>query len=153
MGTLHIGENELPLTVDPDPVALPPLSAVDAMLAEQVALGLSPGEHIMTHYRAELRRRGILGSAELAAQPHGARVRVAGLLVVHQSPPTAKGFHFLTLEDEDGMMNVIVRPGVYDQHRRVIHGKLLLLVKGTVQREGEAMNLLAERVYPLAQLA
>jgi len=153
LGTLHIDENELPLTVDHDPVALPPLSAVDAMLAEQIALGLSPGEHIMTHYRAELRRRGILGSAELAAQPHGARVRVAGLLVVHQSPPTAKGFHFLTLEDEDGMMNVIVRPAVYDRHRRVIHGELLLLTDGKVQCEGNVVNLLAEHIYPLAQLA
>ena len=101
----------------------------------------------------ELRRRGILGSAELAAQPHGARVRVAGLLVVHQSPPTAKGFHFLTLEDEDGMMNVIVRPAVYDRHRRVIHGELLLLTDGKVQCEGNVVNLLAEHIYPLAQLA
>ena len=122
-------------------------------VGEQIALGLSPGEHIMTHYRAELRRRGILGSAELAAQPHGARVRVAGLLVVHQSPPTAKGFHFLTLEDEDGMMNVIVRPAVYDRHRRVIHGELLLLTDGKVQCEGNVVNLLAEHIYPLAQLA
>jgi len=76
-------------------------------------------------------------------------VRVAGLLVVHQSPPTAKRFHFLTLEDEDGMINVIVRPSVYSQYRHVIHGAQLLLAEGRVQREGEVVNILAERVLPL----
>jgi hypothetical protein len=64
------------------------LSKAEQLLAEQSVMGISTG-------------------------PHGRRVRVAGLLVVHQSPPTAKGFHFLTLETETGLVNVIVRPAIY----------------------------------------
>ena len=104
----------------------------------------------MTHYRARLREHHILGSRELTTHPDGPRARVAGLLVVHQSPPTAKQFHFLTLEDEDGMINVIIRPQVYSQYRHAIHNALLLLVEGEVQREGDVVNVLAERVLPLS---
>lgn len=64
-------------------------------------------------------------------------MQVAGLLVMHQAPPTAKGFHFITLEDEYGMMNVIVHPKVYVRYRRVIRTTSLLLVQGEVEREGE----------------
>ena len=149
LGTLHYQEGELDLVIDHDPVSLPALTSVDAMLAEQSVMGLSAGEHVMTHYRARLRELHILGSRELVAHPDGPLVRVAGLLVVHQSPPTAKRFHFLTLEDEDGMINVIVRPSVYSQYRHVIHGAQLLLAEGRVQREGEVVNILAERVLPL----
>ena len=72
------------------------------MLWEQRLLGLSTGEHVMTHYRAKLTTQGIFNSQTLAQTQNGQHVRVAGLLVVHQSPPTAKGHHFLTLEDEGG---------------------------------------------------
>ena len=68
---------------------------------------------------------------------------------MHQSPPTAKGFHFLTLEDEAGMLNVIVRPPVYNECRHVIHSELLLLAEGKVERDGDVVNILAERVRPL----
>ena len=150
LGTLHFQKGEFDWVIDHDPVSLPALSSVDAMLAEQATLGLSPGDHVMNHYRARLQTLHVLGSRELALHPDGPTARVAGLLVVHQSPPTAKGFHFLTLEDEDGMMNVIVRPQVYNQHRHIIHGEQLLLAEGRVQREGDVVNLLAERVLRLA---
>lgn len=130
-------------------VELPPLSPAEAMLAEQAVMGLSPGDHVMTFYRSRVRAKGILGSQELAACASGRQVRVAGLLVVHQSPPTAKGFHFLTLEDEDGMMNVIVRPKVYERFRQVIRGRPLLLVSGETQRDGSVSNLLADWFAPL----
>ncbi|MBX3057895.1 MAG: error-prone DNA polymerase [Anaerolineae bacterium] len=116
LGTLHIPKkNGLALDITREPVSLPPLSPVEAMLAERTVLGLSPGDHIMTLYRAELRKHHILGSQEVTAVPDLQWVQVAGLLVVHQSPPTAKGFHFLTLEDESGMMNVIVTLFLYKQ--------------------------------------
>ena len=149
LGTLSLQEDALDLVVDHTPVSLPPLSSIDAMLAEQTALGLSPGDHIMTHHRAALRQRHILGSSDLASSSNGGSVRVAGLLVVHQSPPTAKGFHFLTLEDEDGMINVIVRPPVYSEYRHIIHSQLLLLAEGRIQREGHVVNILAEWIHSL----
>ncbi len=144
LGLLAYEENALDMSWERDVVELPALSAAEAMLAEQSVMGLSPGDHVMTFYRAQLRAKGILGSRELAACPSGRQVRAAGLLVVHQSPPTAKGFHFLTLEDEDGMLNVIVRPAVYERYRRVIRGAQILLVAGDTQREGAVSNLLAE---------
>jgi error-prone DNA polymerase len=149
LGTQHYEEGGLELAIEQAPVQLPALSSVDAMLAEQSVMGLSPGDHVMTHYRARLRELHILGSHELASHLNGPRVRVAGLLVVHQSPPTAKNFHFLTLEDEDGMINVIVRPSVYKRYRHIIHGAQLLLAEGNVQREGEVVNVLVERILPL----
>jgi DNA polymerase III alpha subunit len=68
------------------------------------------------------------------------RVRVAGLCVVHQAPPTAKGFHFLTLEDEWGMINVIVSPRLVVHDGQHLHGGLVLMVEGMAQREAEVIN-------------
>jgi error-prone DNA polymerase len=146
LGTLHIPENGLALDITPEPVTLPPLSPGEAMMVEQTVLGLSPGDHLMTLYRTELRKHHILGSQEVTAVPDGEWVQVAGLLVVHQSPPTAKGFHFLTLEDEAGMMNVIVSPQVYGRYRHIIRSERLLLIKGQIQQQDEVTNLLAESV-------
>jgi error-prone DNA polymerase len=73
-------------------------------------------------------------------------VRLAGLVVIRQRPPSAKGYVFVTLEDEDGLMNLIVRPRVYEQYRDVLRGASVLWVEGTVQREGEQMNVLASRL-------
>jgi error-prone DNA polymerase len=149
LGTLHYQADELELAFYDEDVSLPELSPAEAMLAEQEVLGLSPGDHVMTLYRQWLDERAILGSKGLLTYPDGQWVRAAGLLVVHQSPPTAKGYHFLTLEDEDGMSNVIVRPRVYDRYRDILRTSRLLLIEGHVQQEGGVTNLLAERIRPL----
>lgn len=107
--------------------------------------GLSTGPHPMAAYRAALRREGVRSSADLTAYPAWTQVRMAGLVVVHQAPPTAKGFHFLMLEDECGFINVIVRPPVYARYRTVIRAHPLLLVEGEVQREGEVVNVVARK--------
>jgi DNA polymerase III alpha subunit len=75
--------------------------------------------------------------------------RVAGLLVVHQSPPTAKGFHFLALETETGLVNVIVRPAVYRQYSPLLRTAQLLLVAGVVQQEEGITNVLAAHISRL----
>jgi error-prone DNA polymerase len=92
----------------------------------------------------------ILSSADLSACPAGKQVRAAGLVVVHQAPPTAKGYRFLTLEDEFGFINVIVRPKVYAQFRRVVREQQLLLVIGEIQHEGDVINLVAVQFHPLS---
>jgi error-prone DNA polymerase len=71
-----------------------------------------------------------------------------GTLVIHQAPPTAKGFHFLTLEDEFGMINVIVQPRIAVRDRQAMRGGMVQ-IEGTVQREGEVVNVLAQRVTAL----
>ena len=100
----------------------------------------------MTLFRRLLEERRILDSEGLLGIVNGRRVPVAGLVVVHQSPPTAKGRHFITLEDEQGLIDVIVRPQVYSRYRGVLHKARLLLVEGTVQSRNGVTNLLARRV-------
>jgi error-prone DNA polymerase len=148
LGTLPDRSDPLDLNFPTGEVDLPALSAAEALLTEQSVLGLSAGEHVMTHLRQQLSQRGICSSGDLTAyRRHGDHVRIAGLLVVHQAPPTAKGHHFLTLEDEEGLIDIIVRPRVYERFQRVLHTARLLLVEGTVQKDGST-NILAQRIEP-----
>ena len=94
-------------------------------------------------------RQGILGSRELNTRRDGQMVRVAGQNVMHQAPPTAKGFYFTTLEDENGFINVIVRPSVYAHYRRTIRHLPLLMIEGKVQRESAVTNVLCHRAMPV----
>jgi error-prone DNA polymerase len=132
-----------------DDVELPPFSRAEEMGAEYSVLGLSTSDHVMALYRPWLARHSILSSKELASCPDGQPVRVAGLVVVHQAPPTAKGHHFVTLEDEEGMVNVIVRPAIYQQYQRVLRTVPLLTVEGTLQRKNGIVNVLAARAGPV----
>lgn len=142
-------EDGLDLVFSNDEVDLPALTPAEAMLGEQDVLGLSTGDHIMTFFRTWLEERRILNSEQLLASPNKQRVRVAGLVVVHQSPPTAKGHHFITLEDEYGLINVIIRPKVYDDYERVLHESRLLIVEGRAQQEDGTTSLLAQRIFVL----
>jgi error-prone DNA polymerase len=150
LGRLRYREEELDLVFPADEVELPSLSRAEAFSLEWEVLGLSTGEHALAFYRSWLRRQGILGSSDLAAQPAGRRVRIAGQIVVHQSPPTAKGHHFLTLEDEAGLVQVILRPAIYERYERLVRTVSLLIVEGTVQQQDGVINLLAGRVMALA---
>jgi error-prone DNA polymerase len=143
LGTLSYKEEGLALPDDLPELTLPPLSQAEQLLAEQSVMGVSTGPHVLSFYRTWLDANNILDSRQLAETPHGRRVRVAGLLVVHQSPPTAKGFHFLTLETETGLINVIVRPAVYRQYSPLLRTADLLLVAGVVQQEEGVTNVLA----------
>ncbi|MEW5956273.1 MAG: error-prone DNA polymerase [Chloroflexota bacterium] len=152
LGQLHYAEEELDLVLSDEGVSLPPLTPAEATELEQAVLGLSTGEHVMTFYCSWLNEQGILGSRDLKLQPDGAMVRVAGLVVVHQSPPTAKGFHFITLEDEAGLIDLIVRPQVYTRYRRLLRNEPLLVAEGTLQQQAGVTNLLVERLTPLPRL-
>ncbi|MBZ0301240.1 MAG: hypothetical protein K8J31_15945 [Anaerolineae bacterium] len=130
---------------------LPPLTPLEQQGLEYGLLGLSLHEHPLDTHRVWLEQHGILGSAGVQAAPTGRRVRAAGLIVMHQAPPTAKGVHFLTLEDAEGFINVIVRPQVYADYRAVIRGSAFLGVAGIVERDGAVTNLLAERVAAIQE--
>jgi error-prone DNA polymerase len=150
LGRLRYQQEALDLVFPDEGVALPPPSLAEAMAAEYGVLGLSTGDHVMALYRPWLVQRSILSSRELETSADGGRVRVAGLVVMHQAPPTAKGHHFITLEDEEGLINVIVRPKIYAGYRRILHTAPLLIVEGKVQRRDKVVNLLAWRVMPLS---
>jgi len=104
-----------------------------------------PGDHVMSLYREALRAQRVLSSSELWSQQDGERVRVAGWAVVRQRPPTAKGHVFITLEDEEGLVNLIVRPDVYERYRDVLRNTPLLWIEGRLQREGQAQSVLVYR--------
>jgi error-prone DNA polymerase len=112
-------------------------------------MGVSAGPHVMAHHRQRMQQAGVLSSRDLTRCYEGAVVWVAGQVTVVQSPPTAKGFMFVTLEDEFGMVNVIVAPDVVARYRRVWRRTPLLAVQGSVQRQGPVVNLLALRPWPL----
>jgi error-prone DNA polymerase len=129
-------------------VALPPFTPAEELLADYTVSGLSPRYHPIGLVRRRL-PPGVASSVRLGRLRHGAPARVAGMIVCRQRPPTAKGFVFLTLEDEHGLMNAIVRPAVYARDRRTIHGEGLVLVEGAVQRQEGVLNLLAHQVCAL----
>jgi error-prone DNA polymerase len=149
LGKLDYRPDTLPLHLAEDTIEFPPVSLLEVMGIEYELLGMSLRDHIMTLYRTRLTERGILGSRALEGCIDGQQVRTAGQVLVHQAPPTAKGHHFVTLEDEDGFINVIVRPDVYAQYRRILRESPLLIVEGKVQRHGGVTNLIARAVSAL----
>ena len=150
LGKLDYRPDTLEFVYAEDDLPLPPVSLHEVMGIEYEMLGLSLRDHVMTLYREQLKAQGILGSRDLEHCANGRIVRVAGQIVVHQAPPTAKGFHFVTGEDEDGYINWIVAPDVYARDRRVFREYPLIVVEGEVQHEGRVINVLARRAVPLA---
>ncbi len=116
---------------------------------EYELMGLSLRDHLMTLYRDRLTARGVIGSRQLTDCLDGTAVTVAGQILVHQAPPTAKGHHFVTLEDEDGFINIVVRPDVYAEYRRVLRESPLVVVTGVVQRQKGVINVITHTVTAL----
>jgi error-prone DNA polymerase len=145
LGTTQAQDNPLGLIFDDEAVELPALSRSESLEGEYRMLGLSVHDHAIALYRDELFKRGILTSTQLHRCRDGQQVSVAGMQMVLQRPPTAKGFAFLTLEDEFNLMNIILRPAVFNQYRRMLRG-LLLIVEGKVQKRGHVTNVLANKI-------
>lgn len=126
------------------------MTLVERIAADYDGTGLTIGPHPMSLRRAELALRGVLRAADLPGGRHGRRVRVAGAVITRQRPGTAKGFVFLTLEDETGIANIIVRPDLFAEHRRLVSGEPYLLVEGTLQIQEGVTSVKAERFYGLS---
>jgi error-prone DNA polymerase len=129
--------------------ALPDQGPWDVLGGEYGALGLSTALHPLQLMRQRLERQGVANSALLGELPDGAEVRVAGMVVCRPRPPTAKGFAFLTLEDEYGMVNVVVPPRVYQACRLVIRTAPLVVVTGALEKRHGVVNLRAFHVQSL----
>ncbi|MGO9959075.1 MAG: DNA polymerase III subunit alpha [Solirubrobacteraceae bacterium] len=146
------GGTQLALPLDlPAPPQLRELSEWERMLADYGSLGLT----VRTHPLALLRPRmgsDVVNSRELEQLPHGRRVRVGGLVVARQRPGTASGIVFLLLEDEVGVINLIIPPKVYERHRLTVRTEPLMLAEGRLERfaaAGGAINVLVDRVAPI----
>jgi single-strand DNA-binding protein len=104
------------------------------------------------HPDAWIRPPAALPHARLAEPPNGARIVVAGLVLVRQRPGTAKGVIFITLEDETGVANVVVWRSMYEKFRRAVIAGRLLRVTGKLQRENGVAHVIAEKVEDLSYL-
>lgn len=137
---------ELPLEFGDTMVSLPDFTDLEEMKADYEVQGLSTKYHPMHALRKGISVDGLLKSSEIARLPSNARVRTAGYVITRQRPPTAKGFAFLTLEDEEGMSNVIIKPDVYRRYRQIFKLEPLILVQGTIQKQHEILNIIADRL-------
>ena len=115
-------------------MSLTPLAEVEQLRFDYARLGLSVDDHPMRHLRARMKKRGAVSSAELFYLRHGTVAKVDGLVLSRQRPMTASGVVFVTLEDEFGMMNLILTPAIFDRSYRIAVHARLLLVKGKVER-------------------
>ena len=115
---------------------LPRMTVDERLAADFHGTGVTVGPHPMAYHRDALSRMGIICSSDLRNLEDGRRLRIAGCVIARQRPGTAKGFVFLSLEDETGISNAIVTPAVYEQYRRVVtYGKFFLLIEGRLQNQ------------------
>jgi error-prone DNA polymerase len=135
---------------DPDPQSPLARMTVDERLqADYRHTGINIGAHPMAYRRAEMNALGVRRAVELAYMRNGTPVKIAGAVIVRQRPGTASGFVFLSMEDETGVMNVIITPKLYDECRFTVIGEPFLLVEGTLQNIDNTISVKAGRIVPL----
>ena len=130
-------------------VPLPGMTDLEEISAEYNVQGLSARLHPMQVIRSSISRDGVLRSSDVLTLAAGTRIRIAGYVVCRQAPRTAKGHVFLTLEDEEGLLNIILKPHVYQKYRYVARMEPLLVVEGILQRKEGMINIVAEHLAPL----
>jgi error-prone DNA polymerase len=126
---------------------LQPMSEAERLVADFAGMGLTVGRHPMALKRDELSMRGILRARDLYTTRQGRRVRVAGMVITRQRPGTAKGFVFLTLEDETGIANIIVRPDLFASERLTVIEEPFLIVDGVLQNQDGVTSVRAEQIH------
>src|SRR5581483_1688771 len=136
----------------PDPDSTSPLvrmTTEERLHADYRGTGVTIGRHPMAYRRAEMHAIGITPATTLAHLRNGQPVRIAGHVVVRQRPGTAKGFVFLSMEDETGVMNVIVTPDLFDRERYVLVSEPALIIDGILQNLDNVISVKARRIRPL----
>ncbi|WP_425481591.1 error-prone DNA polymerase [Cognatilysobacter lacus] len=134
------------------PVALPLPSVEDDVRTDYDTLGLTLGRHPLSLLRSALGKRRCVRSRDLKALPNGRRVAFAGLVTLRQRPQTASGVTFLTLEDEDGLVNAVVWRQVAEQYRRALLESRLLVIHGHVESQDGVQHVIAKRLENLDAL-
>lgn len=129
------------------------MTVEERLVADYAGTGLTTDRHPMLHRRPELRRQGIRSAKELKDCWDREFVRVAGCVIARQRPGTAKGFIFISMEDETGIANVIVTPDLYDRDRLVVTRSKFLLVEGPIQNQDNVIHIKAMRLTALSDRA
>ena len=134
---------------DPEPSPLEPMRPLERLDADYRGAGLTTGPHPLHYLRPALREQGVLSATELTGYNHGQWVQVAGAVIARQRPSTAKGFVFLSLEDETGISNIVVRPPMFQKFRMLWTSEPFILVAGVVQRQDGVIHVKAQHIEPL----
>ncbi len=146
---LPVGPLLAPLEETGEPSPLAPMSTEERLWADYRGTGLTVGKHPMAWRRIEMNALGVVPAMHLARIPNGRVVRIAGSVVVRQRPGTAKGFVFLSMEDETGMMNAIVNPATFEHFKFEVLGEPYLIIDGILQNQDGVISVKAGRVAAL----
>jgi error-prone DNA polymerase len=126
-----------------------PMTAEERLVADFRGTGMTVGPHPMAYHRRELQKEGIRSATELHNLPDGTPVRIAGSVIARQRPGTAKGFVFLSLEDETGIANAIITPQLFERSHVVVVHQQFLVIEGKLQNQENVISVKAESVRPL----
>jgi len=126
------------------------MTSEERLIADFRGTGMTVGPHPMAYHRSEMKRQGVSSAIELRALCDGARVRIAGGVIARQRPGTAKGFVFLSIEDETGIANAIITPQLFERYHVTIVHQQFLLIEGQLQNQDDVISVKAERVRPLS---
>lgn len=132
---------------------LQPMSTEERLVADYSGAGLTTGPHPMAYHRAELRAEGILSASDLMRLANNTQVRIAGCVISRQRPGTAKGFVFLSLEDETGIANIILTPDFFERERLTVTRNRFLLIEGLLQNNDGVVHIKADHISPLNSAA
>jgi error-prone DNA polymerase len=125
------------------------MTSEERLVADYHGTGLTVGKHPMAYYRDEMNEMGVVKAVDLAHIPNGAYVRIAGAVIARQRPGTAKGFVFLSLEDETGISNAIIMPDIFTRNRFTVVGGRFLLAEGQLQNIDNVISVKVDRVEVL----
>ncbi len=146
VGVVDGREDLLPDTL-PDAPALAPFTDEEEVRLDYALIGCAPGgRHLMTFYRSLMEEWGVVNARSLDAIPHEATAKVGGVVAIRQRPGTAKGVMFITIEDETGVVNIVIMPDIYQRERQALRLSSLLAIEGTVERVDGVTHLRARRV-------
>jgi error-prone DNA polymerase len=138
---------KLPESDSPSP--LQPMNHEERLVADFHGTGLTVGPHPMAYRRDWLNAMGIRRASELRDIPSGKRLRIGGCVITRQRPGTAKGFVFVSLEDETGVANAIITPDLFHRNRLLLASERFLAIEGILQNQDNVISVKAERVLPL----
>ena len=142
-------ESVEPPTVE---VKLPPMPIPQEVMTDYSTTSLSLKRHPLSLVRQLLSEQRIITARQLQDTPHGRWVKVAGLVLIRQRPGTASGIVFVTLEDETGVANLIVRPNIFDRYHLAARHAALLQCDGYVERQGQVVHVMAKRLFDRSNL-
>jgi len=128
---------------------LRPMNAEERLVADFRGTGMTVGPHPMAYHRARMEAMGIRKASELSQIPNGQHLRIGGCVIARQRPGTAKGFVFISLEDETGVANAIIHPDLFQKNRLAVTSEPFLLIEGILQNQDHVISVKAERVSPL----